>query len=285
MAVLVLKRQAGRAHTAALLASDTAEIPGKMVISGTTTSGTEVLRIQGETLLEGTLHGTLNGTGLIIGVAGASASTGSAIQIGSFTTTQRGNLASATGTAGMLIYNTTLTRFQNSNGLRWGDDSSNNFQATTDPSTANDITQGYTVGSLWINTSTKILWTCADSSTGAAVWMQGTKSKFSMALGGHLGFVALPFSGAGPEIADAGYTITSFKARRGVAGTSGTTTVQLELNGSTIGGATLSWTSSDAAFTLKTVTLSQAIVAGDRISFRLTAVEGGDPQDIYAEAN
>lgn len=170
MAVIVLKRQTGRAHTADLLSSDTAEIPGKLVISGSALSGTEVLRVQGETLLEGTVHGTLNGTGLVIGVAGASASTGSALQIASFTTTQRGNLSTANGTAGMEIYNTTLTRFQNSNGLRWGDESSNNFQATVDPTTSNDSTQGYLEGSFWFNTTTKVMWTCVDSTSSAAVW-------------------------------------------------------------------------------------------------------------------
>lgn len=170
MAVIVLKRQTGRAHTADLLSSDTAEIPGKLVISGSALSGTEVLRVQGETQIDGTLHGLLNGTGLIIGVAGASASTGSALQIGSFTTTQRGNLASATGAAGMLIYNTTLTRFQFSNGTRWGDTASHNFQATVDPTTTDDSAAGYQQGSLWFNTTSKVLWHCNDATSSAAVW-------------------------------------------------------------------------------------------------------------------
>jgi len=180
MSVIVLKRQTGRAHTADLLASDTAQIPGTLVISGTSTAGTEVLRVQGETQIEGTLHGQLNGTGLIIGVAGASPSTGSALQIASFTTTQRGNLSTAVGTAGMRIYNSTLTKFQNSNGLRWGDESSNNYQASTDPSTANDITQGYTVGSRWLNTTTQIEWVCTNSTGAAAVWVPSTNNGQSL---------------------------------------------------------------------------------------------------------
>lgn len=170
MAEILLKRQPGKSYTAALLNSDTAEIPGSLVISGTAIAGTEVLRVQGETRIEGVLHGSLNGTGLIVGVAGAGASTGSALQIGAFTTAQRGNLASATGTAGMLIYNSTLTRFQYSNGLRWGDTASNNFQAITAPSTANDSTQGYDIGSLWVDTLTNIMYCCTSNSVGAASW-------------------------------------------------------------------------------------------------------------------
>lgn len=168
MAVILLKRQPGRAHTADLLASDTAEIPGTLVISGTATAGTEVLRVQGETQIEGVLHGTLNGTGLVIGVAGALASSGSALQIGSFTTTQRGNL---TPSAGMEIYNSTLSWFQSYNGTRWGDEArNNNFQATVDPTVSDDSTQGYSVGSLWINKTTRTEWVCMSAAVGAAVW-------------------------------------------------------------------------------------------------------------------
>lgn len=168
MAVLVLKRQAGRAHTADLLASDTAEIPGKLVISGTATAGTEILRVQGEVQIEGTLHGILNGTGLVIGVAGAGANTGSALQVGSFTTTQRGNLAPV---AGMEVYNSTLGWFQSYNGTRWGDEArNNNFQATTDPTASNDITQGYGAGSLWLNTTKLRFWTCISAAATAAKW-------------------------------------------------------------------------------------------------------------------
>lgn len=46
----------------------------------------------------------------------------------------------------------------------------NNFAATTNPSTANDITQGYTAGSEWINTATNECFKCTSSAAGAAVW-------------------------------------------------------------------------------------------------------------------
>jgi hypothetical protein len=60
--------------------------------------------------------------------------------------------------------------------------------------------------------------------------------------------------------------------------------VQLELNGSPIGGATLSWTNGDAAFALKSVAISLLVAVGDRLSFRLTSAEVGG-EDVFVEVN
>lgn len=46
----------------------------------------------------------------------------------------------------------------------------NNTSAIVDPSTSNDISQNYNVGSFWINTALKRTWMCVDSATGAAQW-------------------------------------------------------------------------------------------------------------------
>ncbi len=46
----------------------------------------------------------------------------------------------------------------------------NNFAATTNPGVTNDISEGYTVGSVWINTATDIAYICTDSTDGAAAW-------------------------------------------------------------------------------------------------------------------
>lgn len=46
----------------------------------------------------------------------------------------------------------------------------NNLSATTNPSTGNDDTEGYSIGSLWFNKSTNTLFVASDVSTGAAVW-------------------------------------------------------------------------------------------------------------------
>lgn len=45
-----------------------------------------------------------------------------------------------------------------------------NLIATSDPTSDDDDTEGYCVGSNWINTSTGDMFMCVDSSTGAAVW-------------------------------------------------------------------------------------------------------------------
>ena len=43
--------------------------------------------------------------------------------------------------------------------------------ASSDPTSLNDITQAYGVGSKWINTITNRIWTCTNTTVGAAVWV------------------------------------------------------------------------------------------------------------------
>ena len=50
----------------------------------------------------------------------------------------------------------------------------NNFVAITNPGTSDDGTQGYRVGSKWINTSTTEIYVCISAVTGNAVWEQST---------------------------------------------------------------------------------------------------------------
>lgn len=45
-----------------------------------------------------------------------------------------------------------------------------NLSATTDPGAANDNTQDYGPGSIWVNTANLRVWMCVANSTGAAVW-------------------------------------------------------------------------------------------------------------------
>lgn len=45
-----------------------------------------------------------------------------------------------------------------------------NLTATTNPTISNDVTQGYEVGSPWVNTTTGQTFTCVDNTFGAAVW-------------------------------------------------------------------------------------------------------------------
>jgi hypothetical protein len=47
----------------------------------------------------------------------------------------------------------------------------NNLTATTDPSAVSDNTQGYSVGSRWLNITARRAWTCLSAATGAALWV------------------------------------------------------------------------------------------------------------------
>jgi hypothetical protein len=46
-----------------------------------------------------------------------------------------------------------------------------NLSATTDPSGSDDLTQDYSVGSRWFNTTACRAWTCLSAATGAAIWV------------------------------------------------------------------------------------------------------------------
>jgi hypothetical protein len=46
----------------------------------------------------------------------------------------------------------------------------NNLLATADPGASNDNTQDYSVGSRWVNTIARRVWTCLSPATGAASW-------------------------------------------------------------------------------------------------------------------
>jgi len=50
----------------------------------------------------------------------------------------------------------------------------NNFAAITAPAAANDSTQGYSIGSVWVDTLTDQSYTLVDDTAGAAVWTQTT---------------------------------------------------------------------------------------------------------------
>lgn len=51
-----------------------------------------------------------------------------------------------------------------------------NIAATTDPGVNDDVSVGYTVGSVWINVTLDKGFVCVDSTDGAAVWIQTTSS-------------------------------------------------------------------------------------------------------------
>lgn len=113
----------------------------------------------------------------------------------------------------------------------------------------------------------------------------GLSFGLQMGIGGRLPTAGLPETGLGVEIVPITTMLQYFRGRRSTPGTAGTTTVQLEINGSPVTGASLSWVSSDPAFTLKTATFTPtAIGPGDYVSIRLTAAET-NAYDVHTEAN
>jgi hypothetical protein len=49
-----------------------------------------------------------------------------------------------------------------------------NLAAITSPTTVNDTAQGYSIGSVWVNTATQHAFMCMSNAAGAAVWKQIT---------------------------------------------------------------------------------------------------------------
>lgn len=46
-----------------------------------------------------------------------------------------------------------------------------NYEATNAPTSHNDSTQGYVVGSFWLNQTSQVLYICADNTSSAALWL------------------------------------------------------------------------------------------------------------------
>jgi hypothetical protein len=106
-----------------------------------------------------------------------------------------------------------------------------------------------------------------------------------MSFGGRLPVAGLPITDIGSEISPLGVFLSALRGRRASPGVAGTTTIELEINGSVVAGATLSWVPSDGAYALKTTTFTPtAVLVGDRISFRLTSSET-NAFDVFVEAN
>ena len=106
---------------------------------------------------------------------------------------------------------------------------------------------------------------------------------YSLSLGGSLDAAVTPLTGLGLEVVFINENLTKLQGIRVTSGSSGTTTIELEVNG-TASGDTLSWLSTDADNTLKTATISLALSIGDRLTFRVNSVEVG-AEDIHLQVS
>lgn len=73
-------------------------------------------------------------------------------------------------TEGQVWYNTTEKRFKSYQAGQVQTVVAKSATTTTDPTVSDDSTQGYSIGSRWINTVTDDEWVCFSDAAGAAVW-------------------------------------------------------------------------------------------------------------------
>lgn len=78
--------------------------------------------------------------------------------------------------------NTSTSYIDPSGNFRWIRGLKTNLAATAAPTTTDDITEGYRVGSMWVDITADITYICVDNTEDAAVW---NLSKVSDALAGH----------------------------------------------------------------------------------------------------
>jgi hypothetical protein len=92
----------------------------------------------------------------------------------------------SSGTAGDIYQNTTDGLIHHHDGTSWKsvDNVLNNLSATTNPAIGNDDTEGYSVGSKWINTTSNTVFFALDVTTGAAVWRSMVDVESSQTLSG-----------------------------------------------------------------------------------------------------
>lgn len=129
-----------------------------------------------------------------------------------------------------------------------------NFAASSNPTTANDNTEGYSTGSVWYNTSNSNLYICTSAATSAAVWV----------LTNNLGNNAIPLTQLQTTGASTGQSIV-FNGTHWAVGSPTINASQILQSGASTG-QVLTWNGSNyvpaiaGAFT--NITLSQILQSG-----------------------
>jgi len=100
-----------------------------------------------------------------------------------------------------------------------------NYNATSAPTTSDDESEGYRVGSMWIDTTNDEVYRCTDDTTGAAIWI-GTTLEVS-----DLGSLALKNSVATGDIDNGAVTASKLAAGAAVPSQTGHSGKFLTTNG------------------------------------------------------
>lgn len=82
----------------------------------------------------------------------------------------------------------------------------NNYSATVDPTTTDDSNANYGVGSVWINTSTNLIFICVDNTIGNAIWLSVSSGGGSAPANNYGAASAPTTAGTG---SNAGYSVGS----------------------------------------------------------------------------
>jgi hypothetical protein len=164
-----------------------------------------------------------------------------------------------------------------------------NYTSANTPTVNDDAAQGYSVGSLWITTS-GIAYLCVDATTGAAVW------KFAIA---NTGVVPIPMqfladgyfrtaTGIDIQESQVAFTASSVVLRREKAGISGTTLIDILLNGTSLWATnpgnrpSISAAAGDGTRVVSGALDTTAIPVGGRLEMVIVTAETGNPQDLVA---
>lgn len=160
-----------------------------------------------------------------------------------------------------------------------------NLTATTNPTTGSDTTQGYSVGSTWVNTSTQSIFVCASAATGAAVWSQIPTYPLSVAQGG-TGSTTQNFV----DLSSA-QTIAGNKTYSGSPTFNGTTntftnglTVSTAGKGISIKSGTNAKAGTSAAMVAGTISVSTTAITANSVVILTQKAIGGTPGALYVSS-
>ena len=109
--------------------------------------------------------------------------------------------------------NQALTVNSAANGLEWASSGSltSKYDATVAPGLSNDTSEGYSVGSIWVDVSADQFYICVDASSGAAIWSSGggSGSSTSNKLDGTRAPIVTDDSSSGYEVGSTWVDVTN----------------------------------------------------------------------------
>lgn len=161
----------------------------------------------------------------------------------------------------------------------------NNLTAAVNPAAANDSTQFYTIGSMWVNTATGTVFFATDVSAGAAIWRRSAPTITPFPFGNT---VAVPAGGT-LQLQGPGQSLNGFRVYRAGTITAGSIAVnvasanaydlQIRVNGVSVATVALAAGLTSAS----SVVLTAAVVVGDIVTTFLVRTAGAGASGFAEE--